>query len=161
MNETAERFGHAVKRLPRATEKLFTGARPDFVEWLSKNRVPQQTVDLFSKYWLAGEEQIEIGFANFWPESLIRIFHDETPEYFGAGWLIVASMPNGDFVVSNIQDPVGVISYVSHEEIWAEPNHVRDDLHAICVRVADSLGEFLERVIDDEVPVDYFEAVEP
>ncbi len=87
-------------------------------------------------------------------------WQNDTPEYLAAGWLIIGSMPNGDFVVINFGRDDGAVGYVSHEEIWDAPHHVRDDLETIYVRVCDSLGKFIDGLTREEHPYDYFEAKE-
>jgi len=109
---------------------------------------------------VTGKAEVEVGFAKFWPEHLIRAFHNDTPEYFRAGWLIVGAMPNGDFVILDIGGGAGAVSYASHEEIWDRPHHVRDDLHSITIRICDSIGQFLDGLLEDKYPYDYFDARE-
>src|SRR4030095_6016255 len=153
-------FKKALARLPKTTLRQFSPGTPEFVSWREQHHVPKPAVEHFAAYSVTGKTGVEIGYATFWPEHLIRTFHDDTPEYFGAGWLIVGAMPNGDFVVLDIGGPTGAVSYVSHEEIWNKPHHVRDDLHSITIRICDSIGQFLDGLLEDRYPYDYFEARE-
>ncbi len=151
-------FKKALARLQKKTARQFSAGTPEFIAWLRVHRVPEAVVEHFKAYSVADKTAVEVGFASFWPERLIRTFHDDTPEYFGAGWLIVGTMPNGDFVVLDIGGGTGAVSYVSHEEIWDRPNHVRADLHHITIRICDSIGQFIEGLLEDRYPYDYFEA---
>jgi hypothetical protein len=153
-------FKKGLARLPRKAARQFSAGTPAFVTWLRQHRVPEPVVEHFTAYSVTGRTAVEVGFAKFWPEHLIRTFHDDTPEYFGAGWLIVGAMPNGDFVVLDIGGGTGGVSYVSHEEVWDEPHQVRDDLHSITIRICDSIGQFLDGLLEDRYPYDYFEARE-
>ena len=99
------------------------------------------------------------GYASFDFEQMIRTFHDDMPEFFRAGWVIFGSMPNGDFVVIDLHDE-GAVVYVSHEEVWDAPHHIRDDLRSIYIRVCASVGEFLSGLLADRFPYDYFDARE-
>ena len=148
--------------LGRSSElaKHFAPASPSFLVWLKEHNLPEEIVAHFFDYSLVGDSCVEIGFANFWPEKYTRKWHDETPEYLAAGWLIVGSMQNGDFVVINFGRDDGAVGYVSHEEIWDEPHHVRDDLESIYLRVCESFGQFLDGLTRDEHPYDYFDAKE-
>jgi len=160
MKIDAPLFKHALARLPNETSRQFSAGSPEFIGWLEQHRVPKQAVEHFASYSVTGKTGVEVGYATLWPEHLIRAFHDETPEYFRAGWLIVGAMPNGDFVVLDIGGATGAVSYVSHEEIWDQPHHVREDLHNISIRVCDSLGQFLDGLLEDRFPYDYIEARE-
>jgi hypothetical protein len=151
-------FTSALSRLPKKTARQFQAGSPKFIAWLRQHRVPEELVEHFSTYSVTGKSGVKIGFATFWPEHLIRTFHDDTAEYFRAGWFIVGAMPNGDLVILDIRDAKGVVSYVSHEEIWDEPNHVRDDLRRICIRICDSIGQFVDGLLENRYPYDYFEA---
>ena len=153
-------FKTSLGRLPKKLAQQFGSGTPEFVIWLRKHRVPEPVVEHFMAYSVAGKAEVEVGFAKFWPEHLIRMFHDDTPEYFQAGWLIVGAMTNGDFVILDVGGGTGAVSYVSHEEIWDEPHHVRDDLHSITIRICDSIVQFLDGLLEDRYPYDYFEAKE-
>ena len=158
MKIDAPLFKASLKRLPKGLEGQFGPGTADFIDWLRRQNLPEPIVEHFTMHSVTVKEPVEIGFASFWPERLIRLFHDDTPEYFGAGWLIVGAMPNGDFVVLDIGGGTGAVSYVNHEEIWDAPNHVRDDLSTLCIRVCDSIGQFLDGVIDDRYPCDHADA---
>ncbi|MGN6556071.1 MAG: hypothetical protein ACTHLW_20370 [Verrucomicrobiota bacterium] len=153
-------FKKALASLPKKTARQFSPGTPEFIAWLREHRVPEPVVAHFTTYSVTGKAEVEVGFAKFWPEHLIRTFHDDTPEYFGAGWLIVGAMPNGDFVVLDIGGGTGAVSYVSHEEIWDRPHHVRDDLDTITIRICDSIGQFIDGLLEDRYPYDYFDARE-
>ena len=127
---------------------------------LPSNHVPKQAVENFAAYSVTGKTGVELGYATFWPEHLIRTLHEDTPEYFRARWLIVGAMPNGDFVVLDIGGTCEVVSYVSHENICDKPHHVRDDPNSITIRICDSIGQFLDGLLEDRFPYDYFEARE-
>lgn len=153
-------FKKALRRLPKKTARQFSAGTPEFISWLRQNRVPESAVEHFAACSVIGKAEVEVGFAKFWPEHLIRTFHDDTPEYFGAGWLIVGAMPNGDFVILDVGGKTGAVSYVSSSQIWDRPNHVREDLHSISIRICDSVGQFLDGLLDDRYPYDYFDATE-
>jgi hypothetical protein len=160
MNTDSALFKTSLRRLPKNIAKQFGAGTPEFIAWLGQHRVPKEVVEHFEIYSVTGKSGVEVGFATFWPEHLIRTYHDDTLEYFGAGWLIIGAMPNGDFVVLDIGGGTGAVSYVSHEEIWDKPNHVRHDLQSICVRICDSVGQFIDGLLEDRYPYDYFEARE-
>ena len=153
-------FQDALGRLPQKTAQQFSAGSPEFIDWLRQHRTPEQIVEHFNTCSVTGQDEVKVGFAKFWPEHLIRTFHDDTPEYFGAGWLLVGAMPNGDFVVLDLGGGTGAVCYVSHEEIWDAPDHVREDLHRITVRVCNSIGQFIAGLLEDKYPYDYFEARE-
>ena len=153
-------FKKALSSLPKKISRQFSAGTAEFIAWLREHRVPEPVVEHFSAFSVTGEAEVEVGFAKFWTEHLIRTFHDETPEYFAAGWLIFGAMPNGDFVVLDVGGGTGAVSYVSHEEIWDEPDHVRDDLNSITIRICDSIGHFADGLLVDRYPYDYFEARE-
>jgi hypothetical protein len=151
-------FEKAIARLPEETAWQFSAGTSEFVAWLRQHHVPDEIVEHFAAYSVTGKSEVEIGCATFSPEHLIRSFHDDTPEYFSAGWLICGATTNGDFVVLDIGGGTGAVSYVSHEEIWDRPHHVRDDLHSITIRICDSIGQFIDGLLEDKYPYDYFGA---
>jgi len=160
MKTDTPQFKKALASLPKSISRQFSAGTPGFISWLREHRVPEPVVEHFAAHSVTDNEEVEIGVAKFWPEHLIRTFHDETPEYFGAGWLIFGSMQNGDFVVLDIGGKSGTVSYVNHEEIWDAPNHVLDDLHTITIRICDSVGQFMEGLLEDKWPYDYYDAKE-
>ena len=153
-------FRRALAQMPLSTSRQFAPATAEFISWLQRHSVPSAIIRHFSAWSVPGAVSVEVGFASFWSEQLVRSFHDDTPEYFGAGWLIVGSMPNGDFVVVAFGHDDGAVGYVSHEEVWDGVNHVRDDLQTIYLRVCRSIGEFLVGLLSDKFPYDYFAARE-
>ncbi len=152
-------FRHALTQLPLTTAQQFRPATAEFLTWLQQNELPAEVIAYFAAFSVPGESSVQVGFASFDFERMIRTFHDDMPGFFRTGWLIVGSMPNGDFVVFDFHDD-GAIGYVSHEEVWDAPDHVRDDLRNIYIRVCDSIGGFLSGLLTDQFPYDYFDARE-
>ena len=125
----------------------------EFRNWATKHSVSNKIVkSLMESAALAIEDTLVgramldyAGIAEITDEVII----DSCP--FDAGFVVFGDCPNGDPIAIDVQNNVGTIHYLSHEET--------DGCEFPSFQVAESMGNFLKQYANEKMPIDYHEAL--
>ncbi|MCG8600546.1 MAG: hypothetical protein MI807_10425, partial [Verrucomicrobiales bacterium] len=107
-----------------------------YAEWMERRTLPADISKFLQDTALASE--VEVGPVVFHDSRRIRAWDADFPNFIDRGFLSVASVLDGDFVVIDFQDE-GTTGTISHDgDYWEESS----DLRSMFTPVADSIGGF-------------------
>ena len=127
---------------------------PELLTFLREKQVSDEAVAFLTGY--AVEKSAFIGPVDFYAEDgwIGANSPDYIPIALRDGLLIVGTCPNGDPVAVDVRDKLGEAGYIGHEKMWKVSN-VREAFAVI----APGLGALAYGLDQDQVPVDYYEAI--
>ena len=107
-----------------------------YADWMARRKLPADLSKFLEDTALVSE--VEVGSVVFHDSRRIRAWDTDFPNFIDRGFLSVASVLDGDFVVIDFQDG-GTTGIISHDgEYWDEST----DLRSMFTPVADSIGGF-------------------
>lgn len=113
-----------------------------YADWMERRDLPEQLSKFLKDTALASE--VEVGPVVFHDSRRIRAWDTDFPNFIDRGFLIVASVLDGDFVVIDFQG-AGVTGIISHDgEYWDEST----DLRSTFSPVADSIVDFARLALE-------------
>jgi hypothetical protein len=155
MKLDSRQYREALLRLSHGKATFAQQVDGALVQWLSNQNVPIELIEFNKTNSLASSIPLMEFGEVYTPETVVEI-NSKDPAILRARFLQIASAPNGDPIVVDLQDRDGRVGYLSHEDLWGYDDRSPRDLFA---PVAASIGEFFHRVsIEDDFPVDYFAA---
>jgi hypothetical protein len=114
----------------------------EYADWMESRDLPEQ-LSKFLKYTALASE-LEVGPVVFYDSRRIRAWDTDFPNFIDRGFLSVASVLDGDFVVIDFQG-AGVTGIISHDgEYWDEST----DLRSTFTPVADSIVDFARLALE-------------
>lgn len=125
----------------------------EFVVWARSRGVDEELISALLRMIAESKDPNEMIYSL---EGIKQMNEDE--EYpveaaaVRAGFFVIGSCINGDPVVMDLKQNPGSIHFASHEDL--------DEGKALLTQVADSLEEFAQLMAQDELPIDYFEAID-
>ena len=125
----------------------------EFRDWSNEHSVPNKIVAALIKSAGLATEDSRVGRAMLDYGGIAEITDDVIIEScpFDAGFVVFGDCPNGDPIAIDVQNNVGTIPYLSHEE--------PDGCDFPSFRVAESLENFLQQYANEQMPIDYHEAL--
>lgn len=109
---------------------------------MSRRRLPEDLSSFLTASALVSE--VQVGPVVFHDSQRIRAWDTDFPNFIDRGFIFVASVLDGDFVVINFHE-AGTTGVVSHDgEYWEKTA----DLRSMFTPVAASIGEFAKVALE-------------
>ncbi len=131
-------------------------ASPSFLEWMAQINLPDEVVACFAEC-IVQDRDAALGLFALYTEEAIRTEAGDFPNYLEAGLFSIGHCLDGDPLVVDVRDQIGVVGYISHDDVWGAATL---DPREYFVVVAPSLASFAERARKGDLPFDYYDAIE-
>jgi len=122
-------------------------------EMLTARMISVEAQELLFRHLMG--EPLDLEVTLFPEDGVLGCNSDEfCPLCLRDGLIAVGWTGNGDFVVMDLTENLGVVGFVSHELMWLTTN-VREAFHP----VSSSLADFIALSVQGRMPIDYDEAL--
>jgi len=123
-----------------------------FEQWAASRNVRESDVEFLKLSASFSEEDSLVGSTVLDYAGIVEYTDEEIVEAcpFDGGFVVFGSCPNGDPVALDVQNEIGSVHYISHEE--------SDGCSFPSLKVANSVKQFLEQLRLDKMPTDFHEA---
>lgn len=153
-------FSQVIKKLSVTENKIYKKADKKDMVYLKSSKYPDCVLEFYNHKEL--QECIDINGARLWPiKNLKEENEDYTPGYiiYDLGYRVIGTTINGDVYCLDINqmnnDGQPIIFIASHDEIYEGLSN--DEITSKIVKIADSFNEFLQKFIEETLPIDYYD----